>query len=282
MALYLAQEVIDNGFVDLDSGSHGHERASSNVYSKSTTEAPQQPIHRKRKHITAAGFLEHHQIGVGLEGGALRAEFWRANVDLLLIIVATNACDGGWANEAKGTFGLSDELASTWADFQLAALRALLASLPSPVRVRPRVLNFFVEDNGVLNVDKEGDEGKQETGTKLAEFCAHAILVFGVLIHPRALPLGDFTSGSHDVFDERVNSRFPENTYSGGLTPKSQFSRVMMGLDEPDPDDDHITAGLTMGKKLRAQWIFEMSDWKMLKNLVRNRGLMEILKQKRS
>ncbi|KAJ4972716.1 hypothetical protein NE237_005890 [Protea cynaroides] len=268
MALYLAQEVIDNAFVDLDSSSHGHERASSNVYSKATTEALQQPRHRKRKHITAAGFLEHHQNGVGLEvevpenkpkapisvkiaalqalevlltvGGALRSEFWRANVDLLLITVATNACDGGWANKAKGTFGLSDELASTWADFQLAALRALLASLLSPTRVRPPYLSQGFE---------LFRRGKQETGTKLAEFCAHAILVLEVLIHPRALPLGDFTSGSHDVYDERVNSRFAENTHSGGLTPKSQFSRVIMGLDEPDPDDDLYNSWLGNGEE---------------------------------
>ncbi|XP_042498607.1 proline-, glutamic acid- and leucine-rich protein 1 [Macadamia integrifolia] len=270
MALCLAQEVINNAFVDLDSVSHGHESASSKVRVKATTESLQQPRHRKRKHITAAGSLEEHQNGIGSEGevhenkpkvptsvqiaalqalevlltvgGALRSEFWRANVDLLLITVATNACNGGWANEAKGTFDRSHEPASTWADFQLAALHALLASLLSPSHVRPPYLSQGLE---------LFRRGKQETGTKLAEFCAHAILVLEVLIHPRALPLGDFTSGSHDAFAERVNWRFPENTFSAGLKP-NQFPGVIMGLDEPDPDDDLYNSWLSNGEETEA------------------------------
>ncbi|XP_043704243.1 proline-, glutamic acid- and leucine-rich protein 1 [Telopea speciosissima] len=254
IALYLAQAVVKNAFSDLDSVSHGHESASSKMCLKATTEALQQPRHKKRKHITAASSLEEHQNGVGSEvevhknkpkvptsvqiaalqalevlltvGGALRSEFWRRDVDLLLITVATNACDGGWTNEAKDTFDLSHELASTWADFQLAALRALLASLLSSAHERPPYLSQGLE---------LFRRGKQQTGTKLAEFCAHALLDLEVLIHPRALPLGDFTSGRHDAFDD--NCIFPENIFSVGPKPKGQFSRVM-GLDEPDPDDD--------------------------------------------
>lgn len=33
--------------------------------------------------------------------------------------------------------------------------------------------------------------GMQETGTKLAEFCGHALLALEVLIHPRVLPMSD-------------------------------------------------------------------------------------------
>lgn len=80
------------------------------------------------------------------QGGALRSESWRSKVDHLLITIATDSCKGGWANEARNTF-LPNGPRSTCADFQLAALHALLASLLSPSRVRPphlaRALELF-------------------------------------------------------------------------------------------------------------------------------------------
>lgn len=55
------------------------------------------------------------------------------------MVTATNACEGRWANAetyqcipSKSTTGL--------VEFQLAALRAFLASLVSPSRVRPAFL----------------------------------------------------------------------------------------------------------------------------------------------
>lgn len=63
------------------------------------------------------------------------AESWRPSIDSLLISVATNACKGGWTKEENHSF-LSSESVPAWADFQLAALRALLASLLSPTRFR--------------------------------------------------------------------------------------------------------------------------------------------------
>lgn len=63
------------------------------------------------------------------------AESWRPSIDSLLISVTTNACKGGWAKE-ENHFSLSSEPVAAWADFQLAALRALLASLLSPTRFR--------------------------------------------------------------------------------------------------------------------------------------------------
>jgi len=44
--------------------------------------------------------------------------------------------------------------------------------------------------------------GKQQTGTQLAEFCAHAMLTLEVLIHPRALPLVDYVPQNSDTFSE--------------------------------------------------------------------------------
>lgn len=74
-----------------------------------------------------------------LQGGALRSESWRSNVDLLLINTATSSLEGKWASEEKHSFQ-PNEPTSIWVDFQLAALRALLASLLSSVHVRPPYL----------------------------------------------------------------------------------------------------------------------------------------------
>eukprot|EP01018_Ginkgo_biloba_P021984 Gb_25873 [translate_table: standard] len=67
----------------------------------------------------------------------------------------------------------------TTADFQLAAYKALLASLLSPCCHRPSYLS-----QGLALFRK----GRQEAGTELAEFCAHALLALEPLIHPRSLP----------------------------------------------------------------------------------------------
>lgn len=66
------------------------------------------------------------------------------NVDHLLITVATYACKGGLSKEERKII-LSGDPKSIWADFQLAALRALLASLLSPGRVRPSHLALGLE-----------------------------------------------------------------------------------------------------------------------------------------
>lgn len=73
------------------------------------------------------------------QAGASRSESWRPDVDRLIITVAANACKSGFSKEGNSVFLPSEPLA-TWADFQLAALRALLASIISPARVRPPYL----------------------------------------------------------------------------------------------------------------------------------------------
>lgn len=69
------------------------------------------------------------------QGGALRSESWRSNLDLLLINIVTNSLKEGWASKEKSYFR-SNEPTEIWADMQLAALRALLASFLSSSRVR--------------------------------------------------------------------------------------------------------------------------------------------------
>lgn len=85
----------------------------------------------------------------------MRSEYWRSDVDLLVITIATHACNGGWSSKEKN-YILSEESTSTRADFRLAALRALLASLLSPACVRPPYLSqglgLFRQGNLKLNL----------------------------------------------------------------------------------------------------------------------------------
>ncbi|XP_077250053.1 proline-, glutamic acid/leucine-rich protein isoform X2 [Tasmannia lanceolata] len=264
MALYLAQEVITNAFADLHFVIHGND-STSNQYLKVVNEALQQSGRRKRKHGSVSSV--EHQNGVAVEvevlnnkpttpvsvqiaalqalealvtvGGALRSECWRSDVDHLLITVATNACDAGWPNEDK-RISLSDEPNTSRAEFQLAALRALLASLLSPARVRPPYLSQGLE---------LFRRGKQEAGTKLAEFCAHALLALEVLIHPRALPLSEFPAGNYSTLDEGHKRRFPDNIFSSSHKPSTPFSR---GVDDFDPDDDLYESWLGNGEETGA------------------------------
>lgn len=76
----------------------------------------------------------------------------------------------------------------------------------------------------------------QETGTKLSEFCSHALLALEVLIHPRALPLIDFASDS--VVSDGLKHRFRENIYSGGPKFNTSFSGGTLGDGPFDPESD--------------------------------------------
>ncbi|KAF6140431.1 hypothetical protein GIB67_030512 [Kingdonia uniflora] len=270
MALYLAQDVINNAIVDLDSVSHGSGLASSNTYSKAATYKYNPPSNRKRKQSTSTGSLAEHQslevepknksitpISVQIAalqalealltiGGALRSESWRSDVDLLLVTVATKACDGKWVNEEKGGSAPSSEITPTWADFQLAALRALLASLLSPALHRPP---YLAEGLHLFR------RGKQEMGTKLAEFCAHALLALEVLIHPRALPLEDFPTSSHDALDKGYDRGLPDSLFtasqkhSSAKNPSNPFSRSLQEREGQDAYDDLYNSWVGNGEE---------------------------------
>ncbi|KAJ9540229.1 hypothetical protein OSB04_026735 [Centaurea solstitialis] len=227
VTMYIAEDIVSNASADLDSvGDLGGESSSGSVLK--TSEAVPQPMQKKRKHdmtITSSGnqsqttslhnnpapisvriaALEALETLLTVGGGASRSGGWRSKVDVLLITVSTDACKGGWAKQETYAYTLPDSKPS-WADFQLASLRALLASLLSPGRIRPPYL-------------AEGLElfrrGMRETGTKVADFCAHALLTLEVLIHPRTLPLIDIAS-SFEYPVNGVNDGFMGNdTYSG-------------------------------------------------------------------
>lgn len=257
MAVCLAQEVVNSAFIDLNPIANESGGASSSGNSKPSTEAlvqTPQHSHRKRKHGASSGSLEWHNTSrleggtpknhttspiavkiAALEalealltvGGALKSEGWRSDVDLLLINIATNSLKGAWGGENGNIYQLN-EPGDIGGGMQLAALRALLASFLSSSCVRPP---YLAEGLDLFR------RGKQETGTKLAEFCAHALLALEVLIHPRALPLADFTDAT--LLSDRVHYKLPENMYAGSLRPRTPFSGDIQGMMHDAADSDH-------------------------------------------
>ncbi|KAG9451263.1 hypothetical protein H6P81_011228 [Aristolochia fimbriata] len=251
MAIYLAQDVIVNAFADLQFVKHESRTGFSDMdLSKFPGEAL--PSYKKRKHVSdspgelqsgagvGAEILKHKQpISVQIAalqaiealltvGGAMKSECWRSDVDRLLINVATSAYEGGWTY-AERILALSEEQTSRREDFQLAAFRALLVSLLSPARFRPPYLSQGLE---------LFRRGKQEVGTKLAELCSHALLALEVLIHPRALPLSDFSVCPQSTLDGGFSHGLSENIFSGSRKPNTTFSRGAPGVDEFEPDAD--------------------------------------------
>ncbi|XP_020226610.1 proline-, glutamic acid- and leucine-rich protein 1 [Cajanus cajan] len=250
MALYLAQEVINNAFADLSNIEHKNGGMLNGSNLNASAGAPLPPGHRKRKHISTNGSLQAHDEGGGLGvevpkncpltpislriaaletlealvtvAGALKSEPWRSKVDSLLIVVAMDSFKEGPVSEETSMFQ-QKEPAATATDLQLAALRALLVSFLSFARVRPPYLAQGLE---------LFRRGKQQTGTKLAEFCLHALLTLEVLIHPRALPLVDYAYANNHSFGE-ANSNL-QHEYFG----RNDHTPYGFPQAPPDYDDD--------------------------------------------
>ncbi|KAL0912817.1 hypothetical protein M5K25_016226 [Dendrobium thyrsiflorum] len=259
MSLYLAQEVINNAFADLtDNLELGSSELLSNMQSSILVGGTfRQNYHKKRKR--ASVIPVEHSNGVDLSvktcskksqaplsvkisalkalealltmGGSLKSECWRPDVDFLVIIVATNAFDASWANENKLCL-LTDE--SSFADYQLATLEVLLASLLSPSHSRSPYLSQG------LDLFRRG---RQETGSKIATFCAHALLALEVLIHPRALPLVDHPPPNNNL---SVGEGFYQSFASGNFNSSTKtnlpsFSKGDLGL--LDEEDEELSSG---------------------------------------
>ncbi|KAK2634255.1 hypothetical protein Ddye_029047 [Dipteronia dyeriana] len=256
MGICLAQNIVDNSFIDLNPVGDGSRCTSSSLYLKSASSVPMQTSHRKRKHGSTTISFEEQDEKTGLEveaseihpsqisvkiatlevlevllsvGGGLRFEAWRPDVDLLLFTLATDSCKDGWAYEENSTF-LSNEPIITWADYQLATLRAFFTSLLSPSRIRPLYLAQGLE---------LFRKGKQEAGTKVSGFCKNSILALEAIIHPRALPLEQPPSVIRNCSD-KVNRRFPENVYSFVHKHSNQSTSSIqeLGVDPYSYDDD--------------------------------------------
>ncbi|GAB4836284.1 hypothetical protein Ancab_001200 [Ancistrocladus abbreviatus] len=246
IALYLSQDVINSAFVDLSPVNSESAGTSHRMTFQSSGEATLQPCRKKRKDVTATLLSEEQHSALCVEmgglidsstlsalkiaalealealltvGGASGSDSWRSSVDNLLITVAMDTCRMGLVLDEENSLLLNYVPKATWADLQLAALRALLASLLAPSRARPPHLSIS------LDLFRRG---KQATGTKLAEFCAHALLALELLIHPRALPLIDFPSPNVNTFDGFGGPK--QNVPSNGGT-------LGMGFGDFDADD---------------------------------------------
>ncbi|MED6123205.1 hypothetical protein PIB30_046955 [Stylosanthes scabra] len=247
MAIYLAQEVVNNAFSDLETIENKSGGASNSSNSNSSAGSLSAPSRRKRKHKNAGDSLqENDDGGLGSEvpknvpatpislriaalealetlitvAGSLRYERWRSKVDDLVFTVAMDSF-----KEESGSSEISEfqqqELAEPTTDLQLAALRALLASFLSFAQIRPPYLSQG------LDLFRRG---KQQTSTKVAEFCMHALLALEVLIHPRQLPLPNYVSTSeteHNFGDK-----------NGGWSNRASFGFRQVGFDTPDTEDD--------------------------------------------
>ncbi|XP_059670318.1 uncharacterized protein LOC132315897 [Cornus florida] len=245
IALSIDQDIISNAFVDLEYVENETGRISSSADSETSSKTLQQPTSQKRKHVTVkledeAGLeaeatknilnspislkiaaLQTLEVLLNV-GGGLSSEYWQSSVDFLLVTVATNVCNGELVSEKVSDLVPADECSSTWADFQLAALRALLASLLSRTRVHPPYLHRGIE---LFYKGKQGE-------TKIAEFCAHALLALEVLMHPRQLPTVEFPPTN-----EWFNHKNSENICLGDQK-NDALLRTPLVTDNSDGDSD--------------------------------------------
>ncbi|KAL6511369.1 hypothetical protein OROHE_020451 [Orobanche hederae] len=243
-AVHISQDIVNNVCIDLDFLGGEKDGRSAGSQPKVHQELLSKSRKRKRKYSFMAMSSEGHPAHDDLEvekshnltpisvkiaalealeallttGGSMKSESWRGNVDHLLITVATNAFRGGWSVE-ENNFFLSGEPIPMWTDFQLAALRALLVSLLSPGGTRPSHLALGLE---------LFHRGVRETGTKISEYCGHALLSLEVLIHPRALPLLDSSGNDYKVLSHKSHG----NTYHAG--------RIGEVPDGPESEDDDL------------------------------------------
>ncbi|XP_022150577.1 proline-, glutamic acid- and leucine-rich protein 1 isoform X2 [Momordica charantia] len=258
MAASLARDVMENALIDLNPVDNEN-FAPSSVNSKDTQREFMQH-HKKRKRPSVPTSLQQQQERHGsgdvdniimstpvplriaaLEAletlltlaGALRSEEgWRGKIEQLLATAATSSFDWPRASD-NGSFQ-TDESIEVWTDYQLAAFRTLLASFLSAVHVRPLALAQGLE---------LFRRGKQESGTKLAEFCAHALLAMEVLIHPRVLPLSDFLPVHLSSSERQSTYKFEENMFFDGLNSSKVLKiDTMQGVEQsaPDLDDDFL------------------------------------------
>ncbi|CAK9317306.1 unnamed protein product [Citrullus colocynthis] len=257
MAASLARDVIDNALVDLNPVDNESSDPSSVNPEDTQTELLQHHKKRKRPSVPTSmkGQHERHEPGdditssscmstsvhlriAALEAletlltlvGALRSEEgWRAKVEHLLITAATSSFE--WPRASDDIFFQANESIEVWVDYQLATFRALRTSLLSAVHVRPLALAQGLE---------LFHRGKQENGTKLAEFCAKALLDMEVLIHPRVLPLSDFLPACSSSSEPLATYKFQEDTYFGSLISSKLLKVDTQEQTAADVDDDFL------------------------------------------
>ncbi|MBA0614557.1 hypothetical protein Godav_014842 [Gossypium davidsonii] len=250
-ALQIAEELTSYAFIDLDAYWYLNRQQVSNQGFKSTiVEAPLllQPAGKKRKY-TATGSLQENEdmdyLGLQLSnkhltspislkiaalkalqtlltmGSVLRPDL-RSSINDLLMNVAVNAYDGKWRNDEE------NEVMSTYTDFLLAALHAVLASLLSQPSVNQ---HHLVKGLELFR------KGKQEAGTKIADFCGIALLATEMLMNPIKVSICDIPSTSHGSVNEEAHHEMLQDLYlvpnENQMTPKSFAS----GMTNQNQDD---------------------------------------------
>ncbi|KAK8949933.1 hypothetical protein KSP40_PGU014463 [Platanthera guangdongensis] len=136
-----------------------------------------------------------------------------------------------------------EDVSSSVVDFLLAPLEALLASLLSGTQARPPFLSQGLD---------LFHRGRQETGTELATFYAHALLSHEILIHPRALPLMDQLP-QNPSFDEGISMKISTMAFNNDIKsnlpsiPKDDMGLLDVEEEELsnhclDMDDEQISA----------------------------------------
>nr|CAB3446483.1 unnamed protein product [Digitaria exilis] len=169
--------------------------------------------------------LETLETLLNVQGGSLRADQWRSEVDLLLINVARSACNQGGSYGPKiSTFG-----EPSISDLQLASLKALLASFLSSPYARPPYLAKGIE---------LFTKGKVEIGTKLADFCSHALRALDVLTHPRALSL----EKAVPVGSGLNYSSQGKTVFGGGTYQISSYKDQPQAMEAEDMYDNWLTS----------------------------------------
>lgn len=80
--------------------------------------------------------------------------------------------------------------------------------------------------------------GTHATGTRLAEYCGHALLALEVLIHPRGLPLSDF----HSSFDDyKAVGHSPDTTNQPGEPESEDDDLIENWLGKDDEMEIQVT-----------------------------------------
>ncbi|KAL9265924.1 Proline-, glutamic acid- and leucine-rich protein 1-like protein [Drosera capensis] len=251
MALYLSQAIVNSAVADL----HCADSVASRAILKPCSGASLHSNKKKRKFATTMREVQQSALDVQMEapkecpvvlalkiaaleaveallsvGGSLGNDSWRSIIDDLIISVAAHACETGWARDDEDA--CNAPLARR-ADYQLSALHALLASLIAPARFRPPHLAQGFE---------LFRKGRQAAGTKIAAFCAHALMTLELLVHPRGLPMKDFPSQSTDTFVRQTNSGYPEHY----LPPNGSMPAAAVS----DLDEDDFLSGIYLNNRV--------------------------------
>ncbi|KAH6558773.1 hypothetical protein KP509_1Z046200 [Ceratopteris richardii] len=132
-------------------------------------------------------------------GGSLRSDHWRAEVDSIVANVAMIASTGSFSPSLvlEDMSCREEFLSFSPGSFQLAAYKALLASLLSPCMHRPPYLSQ------ALTIFRKGRQ--EAVGSDISEFCARALLSLEPLIHPRSLPYASAQAMPHNFSTGRTH-----------------------------------------------------------------------------